>query len=419
MISLRKSVPKDYEVTLKDGSQLDGANRLKVSNVHHIFENKNIFTINDNEMLTELGGVGASVTHLPNESSVQLQVGTGIGEFVIRQSYRYMPYIPGSSQGITMTGVLGRGKANVTKRIGYFDNNDGLFFELADLTLRVVRRTSTSGSPVDIQIDQANWNLDKLDGTGPSGITFDDSKAQIFMIDFLWLGTGQIRYSLQIDGKSIPIHEINNANVLGLVYMSTPTLPVRYEIRNTGASLDASILKEICISVISDAGQILPGYEFSSSNLVTTRAVTTRIPVLAVRLKNSFGGKDNRRTMRILKSSNYAITNDALFEVAHLHGVSAVTGTFNDVDTSGSAVEFSTNITSITAADEHIINLIYVPAGLGSSATSTISHLEFINFHSFANQNFDSTGSEYFVIYATSFGGTTNVSASISWIESD
>lgn len=419
MISLRNAIPKDIEVTLKDGFQLDGANRLKVSEVHHIFENKNIFTLNDNEMLTEMSATGASVTHLPDESSVELKVTAASGKFAIRQSYRYMPYIPGSSQGITMTGVLGQGKEFITRRIGYFDNDNGVFFELADSTFRVVKRSSTSGSAVDVSINQSQWNLDRLDGNGASGFTLNTALAQIFMIDFLWLGTGQIRFSVQIDGLTIPCHSINNANVLNLVYMTTPSLPIRYEIRTTGVPTGDTILKEICCSVISDAGQILPGYEFSSSNLVTTRAVTTRLPILAVRLKNTYSGKSNRRTMRILRTAAYAITNDAVFEVVHLHGISAVTGTFNDVDSVGSGVEFSTNVTSITAADEHLINVIYVPAGLGSSAQSTISQLEFINFHSFANQNFDSTSSEYFAVYATSFSGTSNVSTSLSWIESD
>ncbi|MDP2696411.1 MAG: hypothetical protein Q8O87_04175 [bacterium] len=72
---------------------------------------------------------GASVAHLPNESSLNLTCGTANNDSVIRQTYEYFRYQPGKSQLIVMTAVFGIGKANNTKRIGYFDASNGAFFE--------------------------------------------------------------------------------------------------------------------------------------------------------------------------------------------------------------------------------------------------------------------------------------------------
>src|SRR5579863_8450224 len=183
-----------------------------------------------------------------------------------------------------MTGFLGAIKTNVAQRIGYFDANDGVFFYQDGTNLGVAVRTSTSGSPVTTLIPQSTWNIDKLDGTGSSGITITTANTQIFVIDLQWLGTGRVRFGFDIGGVIVYCHAINNANAGETSpYMNTGSLPCRYEITNTGTAASTTTMKAICTSVISEGGaEIVGGLQFSASNGTTTVGVTTRRPVLSI-----------------------------------------------------------------------------------------------------------------------------------------
>jgi len=154
---------------------------------------------------------------------------------------------------VMMTGVLGAGTAGITQEIGLHDDDNGLFFRCDQGTLKVVRKTSVTGSAVDNAVAQSSWNLDKLDGTGESGIDLDFTKTQIFIIDFEWLGVGRVRMGLVHNGEIVYSHEFLNSNVLADVYMSTPNLPLRYSIENDGTG-SAISLKQICSTVISEGG---------------------------------------------------------------------------------------------------------------------------------------------------------------------
>lgn len=216
---------------------------------------------------------------------------------------------------------------------------------------------------MDTFIPQSSWNIDKLDGTGISGKTLDITKSQIFLIDFQWLGVGRVRFALDIDGRITPIHEVNNANSLGIVYMKTPTLPVRYEVVNTGTSTSTTTLEQICCSVSSEGGYQIPGIEFSAGHGITRRAVTARVPILAIRLKNAFPtGKPNRRTIRFIDFSATVLTNDTYIELRHLHNPSAITATWTDVDDS-SGVQFSTDISAVTPTHSHLVQAVTIMAG--------------------------------------------------------
>jgi len=402
------------KIDFQDTNSLGAFGRLRMSAPFGIFDNKNVLSKNET-LWSELTNGTSSITHLINESSVQLEAGTEADAYAIRQSLKYCAYVPGKSQVIFMTGVLGAPKVNNVTRIGYFDDDDGLFFEQSESGLGVVLRTSTSGSPVDTRIDQANWSVDPMDGTGPSGVTLDPTKTQIFVIDFQWLGVGRIRFSLDIDGILYKVHEINNANLQTEVYMKTPTLPVRYETRNTGITASPTILKEICCSVASEGGYSLPGLEFSEIR-TTRRSVSTRTPVFAIRLTNTFNSVANRKTARMLTAVFNTTSRDAIFEVIHAHTPNTVTGTFTPVG-GDSGIEYSTDITAITSSHLHPVIKTIVASGQGGSAGTGGTSSDFISEHSFLYQNFDSTNSQVFVVYATGLGGTANVIAGLSWIE--
>jgi hypothetical protein len=84
-----------------------------------------------------------------------------------------------------------------------------------------------------IKVKQADWNLDKFDGTGPSGHKFDPSKMQMTYIDYSWYGAGTIRYGFRGQGGKITwCHEISNNNTNYAAYQRSGNLPARYEAIN-------------------------------------------------------------------------------------------------------------------------------------------------------------------------------------------
>lgn len=271
------------------GTNVDAFGRVRSSSPYTLFDSQNRYAKND--LFDETTATGGTVTYSADESTVLLNVTTTSGSSVVRQSYRSFSYQPGKGLLSMNTFVMGAAKDGVRMRVGYFNTQNGVFLERADSSIRFVRRTYTSGSAVDNVVLQANWNGDKLDGTGDSGLTLDLTKAQILWEDFEWLGVGSVRIGFVIDGQYIVCHTFENANNLDSVYMTTAILPVRYEVENTSTTASSTTLKQICSTVISEGG-----YEKKVAlNVVRMTAVnssitTSFVPLVSIRLASGRTG---------------------------------------------------------------------------------------------------------------------------------
>lgn len=266
----------------------DAFGRIRVASPETLFDSKQLF--NAQPLFwddAQTSGGGTSTAHSTATAASTISVGASTAGTRVRQTFQRFNYQPGKSQLVMMTGVLGAGATGITRRIGIFDADNGLFFQLSGTTLSVVRRSKVTGSVVDTPITQSSWNVNKMDGTGFDGRTLDTSKAQIFFIDFEWLGVGSVRFGFVIDGVMYPVHQMHHANSLATVYMSTPNLPLRYEITNSGAGAAASLV-HICSTVISEGGSQALGLLGSVSTAGThldANADGTLYALIGVRLK--------------------------------------------------------------------------------------------------------------------------------------
>lgn len=87
----------------------------------------------------------------------------------------------------------------------------------------------------DLVIPQEDWNLDRLDGTGPGGYELLPWRMQMLGIQYSWYAAGFIEFMLRgADGRFVFLHKIRNSNVNTEAYMRTANLPVRYEVENIG-----------------------------------------------------------------------------------------------------------------------------------------------------------------------------------------
>lgn len=323
------------------GTNVDAFGRLRVSQPFTLFDSHNRYS-SDPQFSTSTSGSG-SQTHLPNESTVSMAVSTASGDEVVRQTFRVFPYQPGKSLLLLSTFKMDAAKTNLRQRVGYFNSDNGVFLEQGANGITFVLRTSISGSVSDARfVTKADWNGDKLDGTGASGITLDVTKTQILFLDFEWLGVGSVRCGFVIDGVFIIAHTFHNANIQTSVYMTTATLPIRYEITNTGSVASSSAMKQICSSIMSEGGYEAVSFEYAARRTAKLSTIgTTFLPVVSIKLNSSRLGAvvlPNRVTVLPVTNQNYEV---ALFKNATLTGASYVTGSFDNVD-------YDVSATSIT-----------------------------------------------------------------------
>ena len=268
----------------------DAFGRLRVSEPYSLLASKQTL---DNLPLVfddaEVSGASTTSTHSTARASSMLLVAATTAGKRVRQSRRRMNYQPGKSQFIKITGVLdySGGGTGITRGMGYYDDDNGIFLQDDAGTINLVRRSSVTGSPVDEDVAQASWNIDPFDGTGPSGVTLDFTKSQIFVIDMEWLGVGSVRTGFVIDGRVWPAHQFRHANSLAGVYMSTPNLPVRWEIENDGTGA-ASEIETICAEVESEGGVQplgLPRFKDVGSTHIDANTAGTIYALIGIRLK--------------------------------------------------------------------------------------------------------------------------------------
>ena len=390
-----------------DSANLDAFGRLRVSRATTRFDSQLQYDGNPLLWNTVLAASGTS-THLPNESSVRMRV-TASGDSVVRQTKRYFRYLPGKSQNIKCTFLPGNPATGVTKRVGYFDANDGIFWQQDATTNYIVRRTSTSGSPVNNAVAQASWNLDTMDGSGPSGITLDFSKTQILAIDFQWLGVGRVRIGWVINGSIFYCHEFLNSNVLTTVYMKTANLPVRYEITGAAGAATTDLI-QICTSVESEGGaDTETGIPFAATNGITTRSVTTRQSVLAIRPKATFNSIINRGQISLIGVEVY-VSAAAFWEVVYNPTLSGAS--WSSVD-ANSIVERDSSATTVTGGTRVLAGYGTTTGGggaRGNTGRPLTARLPFA---------LDVSGSNPIIlcVAATSFSGSSSISASLIWEE--
>jgi len=187
--------------------------------------------------------------------------------------------------------IMSPAKTNLRQRVGYYGAQNGLYLQLNNSTLSFVERSLVTGVVTESVVNQSAWNVDKMDGTGPSGVVLDITKAQILFMDIEWLGLGTVRMGFVIDGNYYVCHKFHHANFIDSTYITTASLPLRYEITNTGDTSGASTLKQICSTVLSEGGYQLNGLQQAVGIPVTTpRTLTvagTFYPIVSLRLKTS------------------------------------------------------------------------------------------------------------------------------------
>ena len=340
----------------------DVLGRLKVSVHQNIYEADFEYGPQPLRWEQVVGGNG-TITAVPSSGGVRMRVTTSQGDYTMRQSRPYHRYQPGKTMFMATGLNLGTALAGNFQRVGFFDDNNGVFFEQGvayagnPFGMYVVVRTDTGGYIQETRVGLDQWNGDQAN---IQQLNFNN--IQMFWIEYGWYGAGATRFGFWIDGEPIIAHQIGWGNYNNTTlstggqqnpWARTGNLPVRYEQRNLTGTTAINDMYHYGVSVIVEGrtdDQRGFTYSYGLPNTVQTRqinAAVTRFPLLTVR-------------GRIMGTQEYG-TVYATTTGANVSTVSNSTASFYGTITSN-ILTVNTTVSGLVANGQQITGL-GIPAG--------------------------------------------------------
>jgi hypothetical protein len=394
------------QVALAQTPQLDAFGRLRVSQPHTLFDSQQRYGL-DRSFVSNTAS-GGTVTFVPTQSSANLAVVNTSGSYAARETRYIFKYQPGKSQLSMMTFVMApQSSGNLRQQVGYYDSDNGYFLQLSD-QLYICERSNVTGTVTHSNVAQSSWNGDKLNGAGPSAISLDITKSQIFFIDMEWLGVGSVRTGFVVNGQYIVAHTFHHANIVPNAYITTACLPVRYEIRALSASAPAtSNLTQVCSTVISEAGYTEPLTLFSNLAPISG-TYTSWTPVVSMRLAPTrLDAITQARQVDIALTAS-GTAQWALWSSSNVSGVT-FTSPFQN-----SSVIVGQGGTMNVASSYQLASGIVTNGG-GNSATATLVELQ--NYFSQLGRDSFTNVSDTITLAVISASGSPSGYALFSWQE--
>lgn len=293
----------------RDGNATDLFGRQRVSNARNLFDYKALSVVDEvlNFDNQQVSGSMTAVSFSPQRASIIMSVGNLVAGHRVRQTLRRFYYQPGNTHVIYMTVRPDQVSTGIIKQWGCFDEQNGVFFELSNnYELFAVIRSSSSGSPVDTRIDIAP--------AVPVG--FSPFDVTLWVIEFAWLGAVNLRFSLQMGATQHLLYETSLP--ADVVWTSSPTLPLRFDLQNNGTGLSAS-LEMVSAAVRTDGAGEKSLQSYSVDRGITRLSITTDgllHPLVGARLRPG----DVKTAVALLSGfSQVALNGNVIFRWALLY----------------------------------------------------------------------------------------------------
>lgn len=398
------------------GMAVDAFGRARIAQPFTLFDSSHRFA--DNGLWATSNSSGTTITFNQNAGLIELALPNTANAEIIRETTKVFSYQPGKSLQTMSTFVLNPAQTNLRQRVGYYGANNGIYLELDGSSLYFVERNSVDGTLTETRVAQADWNVDTLLGnvvSSPTHITLDITKAQILFIDIEWLGLGTVRCGFVIDGRLVHCHSFHHANFIANTYMTTASLPLRYEIKNhNGATGNSSLMKQICSTVISEGGYELYGaqqaVDIPIQSPVDLPTAGTYYPIISLRLKTSPNRLDAIAILTAI--SLMAITNNANYNWRLVASGTTTGGTWVSA-ADNSSVEY--NITGTSFSGGRILASGFTSGSVQGQQTIDILKEALFKFQLERN-SLTNTPYEITLIAAASLNGA-DIFASLDWEE--
>ena len=387
--------------------------------------------------------VGGAPPTLNTDSCQNLNTTTASGTGYWVQSMHHIKYHTGISTKAHLTFMPTVLQANQTVRIGCFTDQgtfpsnagDGIYWEAVGTAQFITRRYLTGGGVGAVeQVAQASWNMDKMDGTGTSGVNLNFATTQHLVIEWQWLGVGTIRIGFETGAAGIVwAHQFNSVNNLSAPWSRTGTLPMRAEIYTTGVVAQAGLLKLINFGIIQegDVMQYRQTWRYrSASGLITGKAMLATAangslnPLIG--LRTSVTNDITKRALVIPTKASITVvtvaTGPTALQWALVYAPTTFTGaTFAALVTEGANVD-----TASTAAA--LVGGITVESGVFANVANTQVNIDFKNIEDnlikIANNaagSLTTTGGNIFVLAVGPLGAAATAGglfySNLSWKE--
>lgn len=404
-INATSGIPQ-YSASTSASFGFDLFGRTKVSDAYTLFDSTHRYKASGD--FSDLIGGNGTVTYDVNESTERLNVTAASGDYVYRESRKVFPYQPGKALQVLQTFCFAPAQNNLRQRVGYFSRQNGFYLQQSGTSISLVKRSYVTGSVVETEIPKSQWNIDKFDGNGPSRITLDLSKSQILFSEYEWLGVGSVKVGFAIGGQFYTAHQFDHANVLNSVYITTASLPLRYEIENLGTTSVPSAMKQICATVISNGGYNRSTELWSAPRASLLQNVgTTFLPISAIRMTAG-------RTDSVIKTvdANVATTTNNLFEFVILKNPTLTGGTWVNHPTGN--VDY--NVTATGVSGGTVIRQAFMSGSNQTNAQGEIKIMDGWDAQ-LGRTNADTPVSDIFVLAARTLSGTGDIIGALHWFD--
>ena len=392
------------------GDAVDAFNRLRTSTPFTLFDSQHRYK--ENPYWDTLTVTGGSKSYSENESVINMTVDGQSGAKVVRETKKVFAYQPGKSLLVINSFVFNQKKENLRQRVGYFGERNGIYLEQVGNETYLVLRSYVNGS-VDSttrRIAQSDWNEDDFLGNGRSGVTLDLSKSNLMWMDIEWLGVGSVRVGFFVEGRPVVAHTFRNENLNSTTYMTTATLPLRYEIENLAATNSSSTLKQVCSTVISEGGYeaFTRKYNITKSGASAFPLATASVeyPMIALRLNSNRLDSvviPNALTVALDELSN---NKPAIIQYKFLINPSLSGGSW--VTHSNGNIDYNITATSISGGTDLIGGYV------SSNASLNVSGINDFNLQ--LGRTLGGTSDVFVLAFIPTVSGT-NAYADLSWYE--
>jgi hypothetical protein len=344
------TTPADQGVEIK--GPIDGFGRLSISEDYPILQYSWQYNlINAGFYTTTLTGSGA-VSATNSMCVVDTTAATSSTAEV--KTRRKLKYRPGQGINIFFTALFTTGKTGSTQEHGWGSTIDSVAVGYNGTAFGILYRNNS----IDTWTAQSSFNIDKLDGTGDSGITLDPTKVNIYMIQVPYLGAADISFYIRnaTSNNMLKFHRIPITNTLTGLSLKNPSLPIYIKATNTTNNTSIVVKAGCWAGFLSGPFSLKSALERSIFN--TKSAITTETNVLTIRNNSTFNSETNL-TEVFPKSISIAVdgTKNTIIRVYHNATIGG-TPSYTAIENNVSCVSYDTAGTTVTGGHIETIQLL-------------------------------------------------------------
>ena len=293
------------------------------------------YGVNMQLMSTSVTGSGSIIE---TDGMGTVSTGAAVSSSARIHSIKPVKYRAGQGTLVRYTAVFTAGVAGNTQMVGAFDSDNGLGFGYNGTDFGIFRRSGGS----TVWTNQTAWNIDKLDGTGPSGLNIDFSQGfgNVFELKYQYLGFGTLAFDVENPGTGmfLTVHKIQYPNTATVPVFRNSSFPLAIETINTTNNTDIAIKSGSMLA--GTEGEVMytgPGFNSSWNNIAVANGTETFIA--AFKVKTTFGGINNKAIVYATLLSLATGSTDKSQIIRLRKGATFTAPVWTDVNASQSSVQ--------------------------------------------------------------------------------